>query len=221
MFEQEAIYNLITYVGNIEGIEPPLPLYSLKAGVNNDSWKKYLERKKAYEALIQKRDRWFAEIRVLSSFIPVNYSVGNWSIRKRKSLAFMLNSDKWIDVFLNEMFGSAKAAFWKTETSEELKCAYILWFDSKRKELREKMQKESTDIINRDGKSITKIGKPSAPHGGVANLLKVLTKTMEKQGSDIQSIAKVQYTICMQAGIYIPEEFIEDVAVILNAENEL
>ena len=39
---------------------------------------------------------------------------------------------------------------------------------------------------------------------------------MEKQGSDITSIAKVQYTICVQAGIYIPDEFIRDVAVTLD-----
>ena len=67
--------------------------------------------------------------------------------------------------------------------------------------------------------------KTPQSHGGVANLLKVLTKTMEKQGSDITSIAKVQYAICVQAGIYIPDEFIRDVAVTLdmpinNAESE-
>lgn len=45
---------------------------------------------------------------------------------------------------------------------------------------------------------------------------------MEKQGSDITSIAKVQYAICVQAGIYIPDEFIRDVAVTLDMpiENE-
>lgn len=32
----------------------------------------------------------------------------------------------------------------------------------------------------------------------------------------IDIIGKVQYTICMQAGIYIPDEFIEDVAVALS-----
>ena len=48
-------------------------------------------------------------------------------------------------------------------------------------------------------------------HGGVANLLKVLTKTMNEQGSSIQSIAKVQYLICCQAGIYVADEFITDV----------
>ena len=48
-------------------------------------------------------------------------------------------------------------------------------------------------------------------HGGVANLLRVLTKTMNAQGSSIRTIAKVQYTVCLQAGIYVPEEFMNDV----------
>lgn len=61
--------------------------------------------------------------------------------------------------------------------------------------------------------------KPQS-HGGVANLLKVLTKTMEKQGADITSIAKVQYAVCVQAGIYIPEEFIQDVAVAMDLLKE-
>ncbi len=34
----------------------------------------------------------------------------------------------------------------------------------------------------------------------------------------LKNSAKVQYTICMQAGIYIPDEFIEDVAVALSIE---
>ena len=71
----------------------------------------------------------------------------------------------------------------------------------------------SAEVAKLNGRQIT--------HGGIANLLKVLTRTMEKQGADIRSIAKVQYTICRQAGILIPEEFIEDVAVILHAEGEL
>ena len=39
---------------------------------------------------------------------------------------------------------------------------------------------------------------------------------MEKQGESIQSVARVQYAICMQAGIYMPDEFIEDVSVALS-----
>ena len=58
--------------------------------------------------------------------------------------------------------------------------------------------------------------KMPSSHGGVANLLKTLTKTMTLQGASIQSIAKVQYAICTQAGIYIPNEFLTDVAVALD-----
>ena len=69
-------------------------------------------------------------------------------------------------------------------------------------------------------KQMIEIGKSPNSHGGVANLLKTLTKTMEKQGASIQSVAKVQYAICMQAGIYIPDEFIEDVAIALSIMEE-
>lgn len=75
------------------------------------------------------------------------------------------------------------------------------------------MEQTETDI--QKWKEACLSSKPQS-HGGVANLLKVLTKTMEKQGADIQNIAKVQYAVCVQAGIYIPDEFIRDVAVTLD-----
>lgn len=37
--------------------------------------------------------------------------------------------------------------------------------------------------------------------------------TREKQGADIKNIAKVLYAVCIQAGIYIPDEFLMDVAI--------
>lgn len=46
--------------------------------------------------------------------------------------------------------------------------------------------------------------------GSVASLLKVLTKTMEKQGSHISDIARVQKSICEQMGIILPDVFITD-----------
>lgn len=79
------------------------------------------------------------------------------------------------------------------------------------------MKKMDTDI--QKWKQFIPGNKPQS-HGGVANLLKVLTRTMEKQGSDIQNIAKVQYAVCVQAGIYIPDDFIRDVAVTLDMDNE-
>ena len=45
------------------------------------------------------------------------------------------------------------------------------------------------------------VRKTPQSHGGVANLLKVLTKTMEKQGSDIEHC---KGTVCgMRAGRYL------------------
>jgi hypothetical protein len=44
--------------------------------------------------------------------------------------------------------------------------------------------------------------------GSVASLLKVLTKTMEKQGKNINDIAIVQKSICDQMGILIPDNFL-------------
>lgn len=67
---------------------------------------------------------------------------------------------------------------------------------------------------------LTRSGKLPQSHGGVANLLKVLTRTMTLQGSSIQTIAKVQYAVCIQAGIFIPEEFITDVLVASNIMDE-
>lgn len=221
MIEINSIYKIITHVGNSEKLEPVLPLYSKEAGGNADSWKKYQIRKQKYEALQDKRNRWFGNTSGLVSYVFIdNYS--RFSLIKRKSISFMCNSDKWADVFLDEVFGSVKSAFWKTESRVEVEVAFLSWFDDKRRELRRKMEKENQQLVpKKEEIVIKKSSKSIGSHGGVANLLKVLTKTMEKQGADIQSIAKVQYEICKQAGIYIPDEFIEDVAVVLNAIGQL
>lgn len=67
--------------------------------------------------------------------------------------------------------------------------------------------------LNEKKTELSKVGKLPQSHGGVANLLKVLTKTMYTRGTSIHTIAKVQYAVCMQAGIYIPDEFLTDVLV--------
>ena len=64
-----------------------------------------------------------------------------------------------------------------------------------------------------EGKIAPRKSPIPASHGGVANLLKVLTKTMHEQGSSIRTIAKTQYLVCLNAGIYLPDEFITDVLV--------
>lgn len=112
-------------------------------------------------------------------------------------------------------YGSVENAILNTASFIELWNKYVIYFDERRKEFLEKME---VDI--QKNKEIS-IKKTPQSHGGVANLLKVLTQTMQKQGADITSIAKVQYAVCVQAGIYIPDEFISDVAVSMNIEGNL
>lgn len=109
-----------------------------------------------------------------------------------------------------EYHGDVEYAMFKTMDFAVLFQKFLNWFDDKRRDFQMQFN------VSEAKKQMLENGKRPNSHGGVANLLKTLTKTMEKQGASIQSIAKVQYTICMQAGIYIPDEFIEDVAVALS-----
>ena len=114
-------------------------------------------------------------------------------------------------IFLAQKYdGDLESAMTQTGKFEVLYQEFLNWFDDKRREFQMQFN------VSEAKKQMLDNGKRPNSHGGVANLLKTLTKTMEKQGASIQSIAKVQYTICMQAGIYIPDEFIEDVAVALS-----
>ena len=118
-------------------------------------------------------------------------------------------------IFLTQKYdGDIETAMTKTQKFDELYQEFLNWFDDKRRDFQMQFN------VSEAKKQMLENGKRPNSHGGVANLLKTLTKTMEKQGASIQSIAKVQYTICMQAGIYIPDEFIEDVAVALNIMEE-
>lgn len=114
-------------------------------------------------------------------------------------------------IFLTQKYdGDLESAMTQTGKFEVLYQEFLNWFSDKRREFQMQFN------VSESKKQILQGGKRPNSHGGVANLLKTLTNTMEKQGASIQSIAKVQYTICMQAGIYIPDEFIEDVAVALS-----
>ena len=113
-----------------------------------------------------------------------------------------------------EYHGDVEYAMFKTMDFMVLFQKFLNWFSDKRREFQMQFN------VSEAKKQILENGKRPNSHGGVANLLKTLTKTMEKQGASIQSIAKVQYTICMQAGIYIPDEFIEDVAIALSVMDE-
>lgn len=214
MFEREGIYEVICYIGRHNAPEPPEPLY---ARGNSDTFQKYQQRKQEYEVAVKKRKKWFGESYTLTQYIPSLHlkNSGRWSASKRMAFSFFMHSDNFADLFIKDVFGSAEKAYWTTESKEEIAVAYTQWFTQKRKELRRKMTdlqtiRKNADVAQINGKNIT--------HGGIANLLKVLTKTMEKQGANIKSIAKMQYAICYQAGILIPDEFIEDVAVIVDCE---
>lgn len=147
------------------------------------------------------------------------YDFGKGNRCKRHDMArrwFDQNSNTLVACFFYESYsGDIENAIKSTESFKQLWDEFQIWFDRKRIDFR------MTFDITDSKKQILENGKRPLSHGGVANLLKTLTKTMEKQGSSIESIAKVQYTICMQAGIYIPDEFIEDVAVALYAQNEV
>ena len=124
---------------------------------------------------------------------------------------FNKNAKKICTAFIREAYrGDVEYAMFKTMDFMVLLQKFLNWFADKRREFQMQFN------VSEAKKQMLENGKRPNSHGGVANLLKTLTKTMEKQGASIQSIAKVQYTICMQAGIYIPDEFIEDVAVALS-----
>lgn len=125
-------------------------------------------------------------------------------------LYFEKHARQIISLFLSESYNSIEDAILKTACFLELWNVFERWFDDRRNKFMENMKTDIEEIRR------ISVRKTPQSHGGVANLLKVLTKTMEKQGSDIASIAKVQYAICVQAGIYIPDEFIRDVAVTLD-----
>lgn len=133
-----------------------------------------------------------------------------------KCVAFFdKNAEKICTAFMREEYHSdVEYAMFKTMDFMVLFQKFLNWFADKRREFQMQFN------VSEAKKQMLENGKRPNSHGGVANLLKTLTKTMEKQGASIQSIAKVQYTICMQAGIYIPDEFIEDVAVALSVMDE-
>lgn len=125
------------------------------------------------------------------------------------------HGERFIQNFLwSKYHGKLDIAIAATDSFEQLWAELLDYFEERKARYMAK-QKTDIEISKKTGVASAKVPQS---HGGVANLLKVLTKTMEKQGADITNIAKMQYTICKQAGIYIPDEFLTDVAVMLDAE---
>lgn len=130
---------------------------------------------------------------------------------------YVENGMKIIKAFIGQKYGSTECAMRQAKTFDALFDEFLNWFEERRKEF---MDKVNTQL--KDKKTELSIaGKLPQSHGGVANLLKVLTKTMYARGTSIHTVAKVQYAVCMQAGIYIPDEFLTDVLVAADIMEEV
>lgn len=132
---------------------------------------------------------------------------------------FSRNGEKICQAFIDEKYGGDwRKAILEAKTFDNLFAEFEEYFRDRRKKFMDK----TMDIIQQLKPNLTNIKQvKSNSHGGIANLLKVLTKTMNEQGSTIRTIAKVQYAVCLQAGIYIPDEFITDVLVATEMANDL
>lgn len=128
---------------------------------------------------------------------------------------FSEHRGKICDAYIREAHGGdLQKAMEESGTFENLFDGFLDYFSKKRGDFMEStnalLEAKRSELINQN--------KIPQSHGGVANLLKVLTQTMKAQGSSIHTIAMVQYAVCLQAGIYLPEEFITDVLVAANIE---
>ena len=131
---------------------------------------------------------------------------------------FSKHGEKICDSYVKERFGTWEQAIKDSGTFDNLVKGFERYFAERKMKFMEKTDK----LIEQMPKLLTKDGRiRTNSHGGVANLLKVLTRTMHEQGSSIRTIAKVQYSICTQAGIYVPDEFITDVLVAADMNPEI
>lgn len=123
---------------------------------------------------------------------------------------FNEKSDRIVDGYIRDKYGGDfRKAMRECGTYNAMHDDYLAFFAERRKRFMAKTEA----LTAKTGEELAKKGKLPQSHGGVANLLKVLTKTMKEQGSAINTIAKMQYAICIQAGIYVIPEFLTDVLV--------
>lgn len=134
----------------------------------------------------------------------------------RDAFNYFTHGENLRDTWVRKRYGTMENAMRQTRRFPVLFNEFMTDFDSKRSAFMDK----TNELLALKAVELKRQGKMPQSHGGVANLLKVLTATMKQQGSSIKTIAKVQYTVCLQAGIYIPEEFITDVLVAANIEKE-
>lgn len=121
------------------------------------------------------------------------------------------NADRIVAGYvLKRLGGNLEKAMRAAGTFSALFEDFRAYYENRRMEY---MPQNGIKALNEFNTELVKKKRTPQSHGGVANLLKVLTKTMHEQGSSIVTIAKVQYAVCLQAGICIPEEFLTDVLV--------
>ena len=155
------------------------------------------------------------------------YTWDGWLVKKvsdsskdniiRDAFIYFVHGEKLRDAYIRKKYGTIEDAMRQTGTFSKLFDGFLEDFSKERIKFMEDMQ---ALIDNAKQTALSQKRSKGVPqsHGGVANLLKVLTQTMKAQGSSIKTIAKVQYAVCMQAGILIPDEFITDVLVSANME---
>ena len=135
------------------------------------------------------------------------------SVRHMRRMAWIWfndNADKLREHYFRVRWGRDIAkAMMESGTFEVLFEDFYSYFEEREDGFMDQVNK----ALDMKSTALEAMGRHPQSHGGVANLLKVLTKTMRDQGSSIYTIAKVQYAVCMQAGIYIPDEFLTDVLV--------
>lgn len=143
------------------------------------------------------------------NLLPVNEvaKFRKGSIKGEAWVWFNENADAICRGYIAKQHGTIEQAMIFHGTFDELFTDFKNYFTERKNALMEKvenaLQVQKTKLAQR--------GERPQSYGGVANLLKVLQKTSLEQGSSIQTIAKVQFAVCMQAGIMIPNEFLTDV----------
>ena len=129
------------------------------------------------------------------------------SIARTAWVWFNENAEDICRGYIKKQHGTIETAMLFLGTFDDLFADFMNYFDERKKVLMEKTE----NALQVKKNELAKKGEKPQAYGGVANLLKVLSKTSLEQGSSIQTIAKVQYAVCMQAGIFIPDEFLTDV----------
>lgn len=137
----------------------------------------------------------------------------------RDAFLYFMHGEKIRDAYIRKHYGTIENAMRETGSFGKLFDGFLEEFASRRAMFMNDMEQLIESAKQTAIKQNRSKGMPQS-HGGVANLLKILTQTMKAQGSSIRTIAKVQYAVCIQAGILIPDEFITDVLVAANIEKE-